>query len=78
MKMMIEGFQPAVIVLECHYDKEIEIKTTVYDYNNRPLDVYVHTSSKVAGKKAVFYVKNIILNNTEESLAFFYDIPTER
>jgi hypothetical protein len=64
--------------LECSNDKEIEIKTTIYDFNNRPLEIYVHTSSKVAGRKAVFYVKNIVINNTVETLNFFYESPSER
>ena len=68
-----------MVVLECStYDKEIEIKTTIYDFSNRPLDVYIQTSSKVAGRKSVFYVKNIVINNTEENLNFYYDSPSER
>lgn len=53
-----------MLILDCAADKDLDIKATLSDYQGRFLDVYVATNSKVAGKKAVFYVKNMVINNT--------------
>lgn len=44
----------------------------------RQLDLHVATSSKSAGKKALFYVKSMIINNTEEEMLFYYEEPSEK
>jgi hypothetical protein len=44
----------------------------------RSLDIYVANSSKTAGKKALFYVKSMVINNTEEEMEFYYESPSEK
>lgn len=65
LNLTIEGFKKTMIILDCSIDKELEIKATIFDLQGRELDIYIATSSKVAGKKALFYAKSIIINNTE-------------
>jgi hypothetical protein len=48
LKMLIEGFQESLIVLDCSVDKDLEIKATIQDSTSYPkglgggsLDIYV-------------------------------------
>ena len=36
------------------------------------------TSSKSSGKRAIFYIKNCVINNTQQDLTFYYSQPNER
>jgi hypothetical protein len=63
--------------LECQADRDYEIKTTIIS-GVRALDLYVANSSKSAGKKALFYIKSLVINNTEEEMEFYYDSPSEK
>jgi hypothetical protein len=63
-------------VLECQADRDYEIKTTMMS-GLRALDLYVAISSKAAGKKALFYIKSMVINNTEEEIEFYYESPSE-
>jgi len=54
-----------MIILDCSNDKDLEIKVTIFDSKGRSLDMYVASSAKEAGKKAIFYVKNLVINNTQ-------------
>lgn len=44
----------------------------MFDNYGRSLDLYIATNTKVAGKKAIFYVKNCVINNTQQDLTFYY------
>ncbi len=72
LKVKVQGFMEQLIVLECSSQKEIEIQVTLNDKVGRTLDLYVATSSKSSGKRAIFYVKNCVINNTDQDLAFYY------
>ena len=78
LKVCIDKFQDATVVLDCSDAKDVEIKATIFDLQGRSLDIYIATSTKVAGKKAVFYVKNVVINNTQQDLTFYYKKPSER
>mmetsp|Transcript_23179 Transcript_23179/g.22656 ORF Transcript_23179/g.22656 Transcript_23179/m.22656 type:complete len:364 (-) Transcript_23179:642-1733(-) len=74
----IENFQESQILLDCTNSKEQEIKHTIFDIVNKELDLYINTSAKIAGKKVTFYVKNCVINNTQQELVFFYRQPSFR
>ena len=57
-----------MIIIESQIEKEQEIKRTISDLNGRELDIYIEISNKVAGKKALFYVKSLLINNSEKNL----------
>eukprot|EP00347_Sterkiella_histriomuscorum_P000566 403375355 len=78
IKVLIEGFKEQLVVLDCQTQKDLEIKVQVYDNFGRTLDLYIATNTKVAGKKAIFYVKNCVINNTQQDLSFYYTQPNER
>jgi len=63
---MIQGFEPAIIVLEHTVERSVEIRTILKDLGGKSLEVFITTSNKQAGKKAVFFVKNIVINNTAQ------------
>jgi hypothetical protein len=65
LRMTIQGFHETMIIIDSQTEKEQEIKATIYDKNGRDLDIYVAISNKVAGKKALFYVKSLLINHTE-------------
>jgi hypothetical protein len=65
LRMTIPGFHETMIIIDTLTEKDHEIKATVYDQHGRQLDLYVAVSHKVAGKKALFYVKSLIINQTE-------------
>ena len=64
-------------MLDCQADRDYDIKVTIMS-GARQLDLHVATSSKSAGKKALFYVKSMIINNTEEEMLFYYEEPSEK
>ena len=65
MNIHIENFQPSKFVMECGEDQHNkEVKYTIFDHYGRSLDLYILISTKVAGKKAVFFVKNCVIDNT--------------
>lgn len=76
--MTLPGFHGTMIIIDSQTDKEQEIKSTIYDQFGRSLDIYVAISNKVAGKKALFYVKSLIINHTEQSLMFYYSEPNSK
>lgn len=64
-------------MLECQADRDYEIRTAIMS-GVRALDLYVAISSKAAGKKALFYIKSMVINNTEEDMDFYYESPSEK
>lgn len=53
-----------MFTLKCNVTDESSYKHTIFDSNGRCLDIYIMTSTKSAGKKAIFYVKNCVIDNT--------------
>ena len=70
---MIDGYKDLILNLDCASNENQEIKATLYDLHDRTLELYIQTNSKVAGKKATFFVKNCVINNTQQDLTFYYE-----
>jgi hypothetical protein len=45
-------------------EKDHEISITMTDFGGRTLEIFVASSTKSAGKKAIFFVKNCVINNS--------------
>ena len=64
--------------MDSNSERDLEIKTTIQDVNGRELDLHIGTSCQNAGRKALFYVKSMVINNTQEDMQFYYQEPNEK
>ena len=67
-----------MIVLDSNSERDLEIKTSIFDINHRELNLSIATSCQNAGRKAIFYVKSMVINNTKEDIKFYYEQPNQK
>lgn len=64
LKIAFDYFKETEITLDCSDSRDRELKQTMIDQSGRSLNLYIMTSTKVAGKKVTFYVKNCVIDYT--------------
>ena len=78
LTLVLENYEDSKIELDCSDCNNTDIKHTITDTQKRTLDIYINTSAKIAGKKVIFYVKNCVIDNTQQELLFYYSKPSDK